>query len=273
MGRNGVVSGKMTLEVCGAKVDVLTSGSGERAALLLHGWGCSAKMMQSVADLLSGGMRVAAVDFPGHGREGKASAPPAPWGVPEYMEMTAAIIRKLALAPCDIVAHSFGARVAILLASTYPELVGRMILTGAAGIKKPKTGKATAKQQLYKGLRSAMNTLEKTHLFGGLPDRGREALVQRFGSPDYRALSPEMRMTFNKVIALDLTDRLERIKASTLLYWGAEDTETPLWMGRLMAEKIPDAGLVVAEGCGHFAYLEQNAKFLRIVHSFLLEGR
>ena len=44
-------------------------------------------------------------------------------------------------------------------------------------------------------------------------------------------------------------------------------------MGRLMAEKIPDAGLVVEEGAGHFAYLEQSAKFLRIAGSFLLEGR
>ena len=273
MGRNGVVSGNMQLEVCGAKVNVVMSGSGERAALLLHGWGCSAKMMQSVADLLAGGMRVAAIDFPGHGREGKAPAPPQPWGVPEYMEMTAAIIRQLELAPCDIVAHSFGARVAILLASTYPELVGRMILTGAAGIRKKQTGKATARQKLYKGLRGAMNVMEKTHLFGDLPDRGREALVQRFGSPDYRALSPDMRKTFNKVISLDLTDRLEKIEAPTLLYWGAQDTETPLWMGQLMQEKIPDAGLVVEEGCGHFAYLEQNAKFLRIARSFLLEGR
>ena len=29
----------MQLEVCGAKVDVTTGGSGQRAALLLHGWG------------------------------------------------------------------------------------------------------------------------------------------------------------------------------------------------------------------------------------------
>jgi len=273
MGRNGVVSGIMQLEVCGAKVDVTVSGSGERAALLLHGWGCSAQMMSTVSDLLDGQMRVAAVDFPGHGKMGKAAPPPRPWGVPEYMEMTAEIIRRLNLAPCDIVAHSFGTRVAILLASTYPELVGRMILTGAAGVKKPASGKATFRQKLYKGLRGAVNLADKTHLFGDLPDRGREALVQKFGSPDYRALTPEMRQTFNKVIALDLTDQLERVRASTLLYWGAQDTETPLWMGQVMEEKIPDAGLVVEEGCGHFAYLEQNAKFLRIVKSFLLEGR
>ena len=116
-----------------------------------------------------------------------------------------------------------------------------------------------------------MNLAEKTHLFGDLPDKGREALIQKFGSPDYRALTPSMRQTFNKVISLDLTDRLEKIHASTLLYWGAQDTETPLWMGQLMQEKIPDAGLVVEEGTGHFAYLECNARFLRIVSSFFLE--
>jgi len=263
----------MRLEICGAQVDVTFGGEGQRAALLLHGWGCSAQMMSTVFAYLEKHMRVAAIDFPGHGKQGKALPPPKPWGVEEYMEMTAEVIRRLDLAPCDIVAHSFGCRVAILLAITYPELVGRMIFTGAAGIPKPATGKATAKHTLYKGLRGAMNALDKAHIFGDLPEKGREALVQKFGSPDYRVLTPDMRKTFNKVIGLDLTDRLDKIQASTLLYWGAQDTETPLWMGQLMEEKIPDAGLVVEEGCGHFAYLEQNAKFLRITGSFLLEGR
>ena len=40
-----------------------------------------------------------------------------------------------------------------------------------------------------------------------------------------------------------------------------------------MSERIPDAGLVVEEGAGHFAYLEHSARFLRILKSFLLEGR
>lgn len=263
----------MQLDVMGAKIDVTTAGSAGRGALLLHGWMCSAQLMESVQTLLAPKMRTAAIDFPGHGRGGKCAPPPEPWGVPEYMEMTAEVIRRLELAPCDIVAHSFGARVAILLAATYPELVGRMILTGAAGIRKPQTGGATMKQRLYKGLRGVVNLAEKTSWFGELPDKGREALVQRFGSTDYKALSPEMRKTFVKVISLDLTDRLEQIMAPTLLYWGAQDTETPLWMAKVMEEKIPDAGLVIEEGAGHFAYLEHNATFLRIVRSFLLEGR
>ena len=64
-----------------------------------------------------------------------------------------------------------------------------------------------------------------------------------------------MRPTFNRVIAQDLRGVLPRIKASTLLIWGTEDRDTPLWMGEVMAKEIPDAALVRLEGCGHFAYL------------------
>ena len=144
----------MQLEIRGATVDVTVSGDSGRGVLLLHGFMCSAQMMSSVQEARCGQMRVAALDFPGHGKNGRSAPPPKPWGVPDYMEMTAEVIRRLKLAPCDIVAHSFGARVAILLAATYPELVGRMILTGAAGIKKPKTGGSTVKQRVYKGLRA-----------------------------------------------------------------------------------------------------------------------
>lgn len=263
----------MQLEAMGAKVDVTLMGESGRGVLFLHGWGCSAQMMEGAQKTLAKTMRTAAVDFPGHGKMGKAKEPPCPWGVPEYMEMTAAIIRQLNLAPCDIVAHSFGGRVAILLASTYPELVGRMVLTGAAGVKKPATGKATVRQRTYKTLRGAMNLMEKAHVFGSLPEKGREALIQKFGSPDYRALTPEMRKTFNQVIALDLTDRLPLVKAETLLFWGEEDTETPLWMGQKMEELIPDAALIKESGTGHFAYLERAEKFGRIIRSFLTEGR
>ena len=255
----------MQLELCGANVFVQESGSGEKNLLLLHGWGCSTQLMASVQGEMEKAMRVVSLDFPGHGKSGR---PPEPWGVPEYMEMTAKAIEKLRLAPCDIVAHSFGARVAILLAAEHPELVKRLVLTGAAGIKKPQTGKTSARQQLYKGLRGAVNLAEKTHLFGSLPEKGREALVQRFGSADYKALDPEMRKTFVKVISLDLTDRLSQIRSPALLFWGAQDTETPLWMARVMEEKIPDAGLVVEEGAGHFASLERSATFLRVLHSF-----
>ena len=36
-----------------------------------------------------------------------------------------------------------------------------------------------------------------------------------------------------------------------------------------MEQLIPDAGLVIFEGCGHFAYAQEPDRFCRIVNVFL----
>ncbi len=170
----------------------------------------------------------------------------------------------------DIIAHSFGGRVAILLAATYPGLVGRMVLTGAAGVPPKKTGKKSFKSRVYRCLRGLVRAGRGCGLLKDeIADLWQEKLVQKFGSRDYRALTPFMRQTFNRVIGQDLTGCLEKIKAPTLLVWGEEDTETPVWMGRLMEEKIPDAGLIVWPGGGHFAYLDRYGDFKIVVERFL----
>ena len=100
----------------------------------------------------------------------------------------------------------------------------------------------------------------------------REALVQKFGSADYRALPPSFRATFNKVIHQDLAPCLPGIRSSTLLIWGAKDDQTPLWMGQTMEKEIPDAGLIVLKDAGHFAYLDRYQDFRTIVNKFLEES-
>ena len=263
----------MELNLMGTQVNVVLKGEAGRGVLLLHGWGCSAEMMSGIQNALSGSMRTLALDFPGHGAMGHAAPPPETWGVPEYAELCVQLIRKYDLAPCDLIAHSFGGRVAIWLAANHPELVGRMVLTGAAGVPKPASGQLQARQKLYKRLRKAVDLADSLRILGDRPAQWKEALIQKYGSPDYRALTSEMRQVFNKVIGLDLTPYLPKVKASTLLYWGAKDTETPLWMGKVMEEKIPDAGLVVEEGASHFAFVEHADVFRTIVRQFLLEGR
>ena len=170
-----------------------------------------------------------------------------------------------------MIAHSFGARVAIQLASEEPALFTRLILTGAAGIRKMPTEEGKKRAEQFKRLKRLCETAKKVKVFGSLPEKMEEKLRRKYGSADYNALDEEMRKTFVKVINLDLTDRLPLIQQPTLLLWGDADTETPLWMGKKMEELIPDAGLVVLEGGTHFAYLEQRARFCAIARHFLLE--
>ena len=78
-----------------------------------------------------------------------------------------------------------------------------------------------------------------------------------------------MRGTLVRIVNEDLRSLLPHLDLPVLLIWGDQDTETPIADGRLMERLIPDAGLVVFEGAGHYAYLEQAARFCRIVDVFL----
>ena len=258
----------MELEAHGAKIHYELTGQGSRRVVLLHGWGCDTGLMKPVADALGPDMRVLSIDFPGHGQSGR---PPEPWGVPEYAAATLDALRKLDFLPCAVIAHSFGGRVAVYLASEDAGLFTRMILTGAAGIKPSQTEEGKKRSEQFKRLKGLCEAAKKVKIFGALPERMEEKLRQKYGSRDYNALDEEMRKTFVKVISLDLSDRYARIKQPTLLIWGDRDTETPLWMGQRMEKDIPDAGLVVLEGGTHFAYLEQAQRFCAIARHFLLE--
>lgn len=259
----------MEIQAAGTTVHYERCGSGHNRVVLLHGWGCSTELMAPVARQLGEEMDVLSIDFPAHGKSGR---PPEPWGVPEYAACTLEVLRKLDFLPCAVIAHSFGARVAIYLASEDSGLFTKLILTGAAGIKKPATAESSKRTQQYKQLKKAVGVLRSMKIFGSLPDKAEEALRQRYGSADYNALDAEMRQTFVKVISLDLTDRLERVKQPTLLVFGEKDDATPLWMAHVMEEKIPDAGLIVFEGGTHYAYLEQIGRFGAIARHFLTEG-
>ena len=77
-----------------------------------------------------------------------------------------------------------------------------------------------------------------------------------------------MRAILSKVVNEDLTPLLPKIKAPTLLFWGNMDTATPLSDAKKMEKLIPDAGLVVAHGTGHFSFLENPGLFTAVMKNF-----
>ncbi|MEM7736205.1 MAG: alpha/beta hydrolase [Deinococcota bacterium] len=67
----------------------------------------------------------------------------------------------------------------------------------------------------------------------------------------------------------DVTDRLHNINVPTLVMVGRHDWITPLAASEEMAEKIPNAELVIFENSGHSPQLEENERFIQVVRDFL----
>jgi pimeloyl-ACP methyl ester carboxylesterase len=235
-------------------------GSGA-PVVLLHGWGASSALFAPHLEALSHNYQVIAVDFPGFGH---TPPPPAAWAVDDYAQWTLAVLDQLALGQVHLVGHSFGGRIAIALASSYPQRVGKLVLTGSAGIRPTRSLGYHLRVRLFKLMRG----LVRSKLVPQGVRKHAEAYVQAQGSSDYQAASGTVRSSFVRVVNEDLRERLPRIKAPTLLIWGENDADTPLSDGKLMEQLLPDAGLVVFAGAGHYAYLEQAGRFCTIVETF-----
>lgn len=246
------------MQIDGLRTRRLVRGEGEDL-LILHGWGASIEAVYPIVAGLASVGRVHALDLPGFG---ESEPPPEPWGVEEYQVFVAAYMDAAGIARASIVGHSNGGRIAIRMAATEPARVAKLVLVDAAGIRPKRTFR------WYRRVGMAKVGKYAARYLGAPGERLREMLVGRVASTDYAAAG-ELRPTLVKLVNADLRPYMPEIAASTLLVWGAEDEDTPVAMAREMERLIPDAGLVVLEGAGHFSYLDQPARFATIVSHFL----
>ncbi len=249
----------MTVDICGRTVSYIDSDpdntAGKPTVLFLHGWGAPAATYRLMLDHLATYCRVVAPDLPGFGG---SAEPETAWCVDDYVDWTVAFAAALGLSEVVLMNHSFGGRISIKLLARrpLPFNVTKAVFMDAAGIKPRRTAKYYVKVYSYKLVKRLLPAVA-------------EKMRGRVGSADYRQASEVMRRTMSVCINEDLTALLADNPVSTLLIWGSADTATPLSDGKIMQARIPDAGLVVLEGAGHFAFAEQWGLCRRVLDSFL----
>lgn len=242
----------------GTNVYYETAGRGN-PILLLHGWGCDTSTFRPLIEFLQKKYRVFALDFPGFG---KSDIPKFPWDVSNYSTFLKKFMEQISLYKTDIIAHSFGGRVAIKLAVEQPEMINKLILVNCAGIKPRRTFKFYFKTILAKTGKMSAQRL-------GAPGNKIKNWIYRYiGSKDFQNAGP-MRKTFIKIINEDLYPLLRNILAPTLLIWGENDKETPVYMGKIMEKEINDAGLVILKKAGHYSFFDRFQDFCLIIDNFL----
>ena len=228
------------------------------AVLLLHGWGTDGTLFAPLMKLLARKYRVLALDFPGFG---KSPAPPAPWAVDDYADLVLGFLEALGIAECALLGHSFGGRVILKLCARQLEApkFTKIILVGAAGIKPAPNPKASGRAKRYQRVKKLLKPFPK------LMERAR----RHYGSADYRAASPLMRQVLVNTVNEDLSHVLPLVTQEALLIWGRNDEQTPLSDGERMEKEMPNAGLVILENAGHYAFIERQEQFLRVMASFM----
>lgn len=248
--------------VAGLAIATCIVGDGQ-PVLTLHGWGASLHNFWPVAGRLTE-YQVHLLDLPGFGQ---SDPPPQTWDVADYMRFVVAYLDDTKLGRVDVLAHSFGGRIALMLAAEHPERVHKMVLADSAGLRSRLSLRRRLLVLAAHGVEFGLKTLR----LNALRARLQAGYSRRFASEDYRNAGA-LRETFLRVIEQDLSTYASRVQAPTVLIWGDQDQDTPLWQGRALERLIPDAGLIIFRGAGHFSYLQRLDDYVRIVDHFLRTG-
>ncbi len=242
-------------------INLIDEGQGE-VVLLLHGWGARADLYRSVINPLVSDYRVIAPDFPGFG---KSTEPSFPYSIQEYAEFVAVLLNKLGVIKAHIIGHSHGGRTCLELATgNYGFEIGKIVLLDSAGIPVKKKLSKRIRIRTYKLLKGIVTFAPLKKLFPDALDR----LKKKFGSADYAAASDIMRQSMVKVLPCDYTEKLSLINNSTLLIWGENDSDTPLYCAKVLEKGIKDCGLVTIPDAGHFSFAEAPALTSNVLKSF-----
>lgn len=147
--------------------------------------------------------------------------------------------------PFVLLGHSFGGRVATVVAATSPHLVSGLVLTGVPlirriGGRKPSMG--------YRLLRRA-------NALGIVSDERMERERRARGSADYRAATGVMRDVLVTVVNESYETELAALRCPVALVWGGDDHDVPVTVAEAARDVVAGSGtqvtLEVLPGVGH----------------------
>ena len=239
------------MNINGINVNYLDFGNPKgRTIVLLHGWGQNIQMMQMLGEPFKKDFRIVVIDFPGFG---SSEEPKEVMNVSDYTKLVEDLLKKLKIKKPILVGHSFGGRVSVKFASRCE--VEKVILLSPALRGHDKKGLKT----------KILKFLKKVPVIKNLEGWAKNHI----GSRDYKAASPIMKQVLVETVNEDLSEDAKKIKAPTILIYGDYDSEVPTEDTLEYERLIKDCGLILYEGCTHFAYLERLNQTINIINNFI----
>ena len=233
-------------------------GEGPVRVVWLHGWARSSRDFAAAGTLLAGdGVASVALDLPG---SGASPVPATAAGSRWYARVVAAALSEISREPVVLVGHSFGGRIATMVAADHPETVSSLVLTGVPLLRLAPSARPPWR---YRLVRAAWR--------GGLVREGvLERARQRHGSADYRAATGVMRDVLVATVGESYEHEMARVTVPVHLLWGSRDADVPPVVAErargLFAAAVT---LRVLEGVGHFVPTEAPEDLVDVVRGEL----
>ncbi|PVZ82313.1 2-hydroxy-6-oxo-2,4-heptadienoate hydrolase [Serratia sp. S1B] len=251
-------------------------GSGERTILMVHGSGPGVTAWANwrlVMPELSKQARVIAPDMLGFGyteRPDGVSYNKAVW-----VQQVKDLLDALDIDQVDLVGNSFGGSIALAFTIAYPERVRRLVLMGSVGVPFQITrglDNVWGYEPSFQNMRKLMDVFAYSRelITDELAELRYQASIRPGFQESFSAMFPAPRQRW--VDALESpAEQIESLQQPTLIIHGRDDQVIPLQTSLTLLKLIPRSQLHVFGQCGHWAQIEHNARFNRLVSDFFNE--
>ncbi|AGK54548.1 alpha/beta fold hydrolase [Bacillus sp. 1NLA3E] len=265
------------LDVKGISTHYHESGQGE-PVLLIHGSGPGVTAWANwrlIIPKLSENFHVFAPDMVGFGYTERPET--IEYGVETWTNHLINFIEAVGQSNVHIIGNSLGGALALQIANKRPDLVGKIVLMGAAGLPFKMT------YGLYKvwGYEPSVENMKKLlEIF---------AYNQKFATDElaelrYKAsIQAGLQEAFSKMFAEPRQEKLnqlalpeeqiKKIENEVLMIHGRDDIVVPYQETSLkFLELLPNSELHIFSKCGHWTQIEKKDEFAKLCENFLLRN-
>ena len=236
--------------------------------VLSNSLGTALEMWDEQAEALRERFRLLRYDTRGHGG---SSTPPGPYAIEDLGRDVISLLDRVGVERASFCGLSIGGMTGMWLASEAPERVERLVLCCTSALLGPKS---VWDERIQTARGQGMAALV-------------DGVIERWFTPAFRTENPETVKKMSRTLRetnpegyaaccaairdMDLRDRLQSIKAPTLVISGADDPATPPDHGRFIAETIPDARFEIVPEASHIANVERPEKMTQLILTHLEE--
>jgi 2-succinyl-6-hydroxy-2,4-cyclohexadiene-1-carboxylate synthase len=264
------------LDAGGVMLNVEVAGQGP-PVVLLHGFTGSARGWGAVVEALAPEFTTLAFDIVGHGQSDSPEGLDH-YRMPQVVDDLVRLLRVVGYDRATWLGYSMGGRTALQVAVHRPEAVSALILEGGSpGLRaaEERDARIASDEELAQrlereGLELFIDYWQSIPLFASQASLPRPVWeAQRAGRlrNSVRGLANSLR-GMGTGSQEPLHEHLGEIRVPTLILAGELDIRYTE-IGREMARAMPNATMLVVEGGGHAAHLEQPDRFNALVLDFL----
>ena len=212
---------------------------------------------------LRGHFHVYAIDLLGHGQ---TQQPDIAYSIEQQSEMLRQFLATQNIKSADLVGVSMGGWIVLKLASEHPEVVNRLVIADAAGLKFQTNINASDISSPDAGRVDCLHgCTHSSAISSAVPSLTRD-LLHQFAQHAWitRRIFDSM-LTYQDV----LDGKLQGINIPVLIIWGKEEKLIPMSVGEQMKQELPHSSLLVCTDSGHLAVYECWKKLEPEVAEFL----